>query len=1047
MKIYKTMENGVQIMEYDDTMASMIADMWNKSGDSWGGSNSVMTAAQVISNYSGGTYYNIFVAIDNDEAVGVCTFARYYNDADTTYVSVLNVRPDYHGKKVGKELVIACVNKTIEMGYPRVDIHTWAGNTKAVPLYKKCGFLWEDRGDTTHLSNYIPTVLKTELFSDFFTTADWYADSISTKNIEIKPDGIKINKFEVYGYSWTKDGKNLAVGFEKTGRRIRFVETDDYKIEFMAENHELAFGLNYNCTFKIENKSGNELNLKIVGKDDKGIKFEYAVEEKINEVSELNLNSTFYVEPIEKDIDIWKMHPCVLADVYINGKHVEFGLGIEPKYPLNVNVFEKRHGVTRPGIIQNVYINVKSMLPRTAQVEFSIPENNMTRFFDNNFNININPEEIVMLSLKEEILTCGYGKVDINYSITLDNGEKVNFSKPLHLINQSVDGSFSYETEHEYCIFNGLWKLGINKQSNFTFFHATAGHGYVNFRVPKFGKPYSDEFDLIKASDVRIYKRDNLMILEVDLESNNFKGVVLTKIYEFSASGVVSRHLKVINNSEKAISSLYLQEQIWSNVGRRCIFHYDGQFHEVKDNTAYAFGDIDSEKIDENWIFDNSVYNKSGVYWDKDYKPQAKWGDELIFEHEINELAPNTSFETKPFVYMSGVFTNVREFRNYVLGIDETIAPYTYSPLEINVNGYNPFINTNTDKIEVVIKNNRLKLYGGDIKFNSSDGLFNESIQTNPDKDIVEQNKFNLVLNKKSPGIYLTDIDFKFQIERYHKRVFFIADKSSKVTTDEQNGNYIVDNGKLCYKVAPEYSDAMYSLKYGDNEWLFSKYPNLEPYSWWNPFIGGIQINIWGMNASFLQREKRTAEFVTVKDNFGTEWTGIKTTVTINEFTEHKGLTYEQYYVTQPSLAVLCYFVRFINNTGGYKHIGYDTNTYISGKDNLSDIYGFVKTDEKEEYRAKMGDTWLGADRLVKISFEGKITRDEKLYVYTDHSRNNGGIGINSDINQCNIYFNGNTNSLFNNTTRTFRPVFYILTEKEITLDSVVDLEKVIFDI
>jgi len=1046
MKVYKTMENGVKIVEYDESLAAALADMWNKSGDSWGGDNSVRTAEQIIADFSSGAYFNVFVAVnENNEAVGLCSFDRYYKDADTTYVHVLNVRPDYHGKKVGKELVLACVNRTIELGYPRVDIHTWAGNTKAVPLYKKCGFLWEDRADTTHLSNYIPTVLSTELFADFFKTADWYNDS--TKVIEIKPDGVKINKFEVYGYSWQKDGKNLAVGFEKTGRRMRYIETDDYKIEFIAENHELAFGLNYNCIFKVENKSGKELNVKITGKNDKGIKFEYNSGECIvgrdTPGAPKEFNAEFYVEPVIEEIDIWRMHPCVLADVYINGKHAEFGLGIEPKFPLDVRFIEKRHTLIKPGMIENVYINVKSALSKKASVKFSVPENNMTKFIDNNFSVDVNPAEISMIAAKAEILNCGYAKLDINYSITLDDGNKVSFSRPLHLINQGLGNTFSYEMDNEYCAVNGLWKLSLSKRDNFTSFYKAVGDGYARFPMPKLGKPYTDEFNLSTPADVRIYKRDELMILEADYESIKFKGAVLTEISEFNASGVISRRHKIANKSDKSMQ-LYLQDGFWTSVARRSMFSYDGEIHEINDNTNYGFSDLHSEKIDENWIFDNSVNNKSGMYWDKEYKPTARWGDELLFEYDTGELAQGAVFETKPSVYMSGIFTDCKDFRNYVLGINEETVPYAVNPLDININNHNPFINTETAKINAVIKNNRFKIYSGDIKFTSPDGLFDESIQTNPEKEAVETNIFDLAINKKMPGIYLTELDFDFQLwKKNHKRALFVADKNAKILTDEKDGIYTIINGKLSYKVSPKYFAAVYSMKYGENEWLFSKYPVHEPYAWWNPFIGGINMNIWQMNANLTVREKMTAEFVAVRDNFGTEWTGIKSVVSINEFPDHKGLSYEQYYVTQPGLPVLCYFVKFINNTGGYKHIGYDMNAYISGKENLTDIYAHI-TNDNQDYDLRMGDAWGDSDNFIKVSYENKSKRDEKLYVYTDNGRNNGGIGVASDINQGGVWTNGNTN-IINGGSSVMRPVFFILTEKELTVHSIGDLDRIVF--
>ena len=253
MKVYKKLPDGTEIVEYEDSLAQAVADMWNKSGEGWGGSfdTGVYTAERVIAKRASGVFFNVYIAMKDGEALGYCSFNRYYKDADTGYVHLLNVRPDYHGKGIGKELVLMCVNETIARGLPRLDIHTWPGNTKAVPMYKKCGYFWEDRTDTTHLSNFIPTVLATELVRDFFKTADWYADS--TRKIEVKPDGKKVNKFELYEYEWEKDGAHLRVGFEKTGRRINLIETDDYRIELIAENHELAYGLSYPCKFVINN--------------------------------------------------------------------------------------------------------------------------------------------------------------------------------------------------------------------------------------------------------------------------------------------------------------------------------------------------------------------------------------------------------------------------------------------------------------------------------------------------------------------------------------------------------------------------------------------------------------------------------------------------------------------------------------------------------------------------------------------------------------------------------------------------------------------------
>jgi len=376
MKTYKTFPDGMQIVEYEDSLAPAIADMWNRSGEGWGGSfgGGVWTTERVVADSALNADFNVYIAMKNGEAIGYGALSRYYKDENTAYVRLLNVRPDYHGKKVGKELVLMCVNETIALGMPRVDIHTWPGNTKSVPLYKKCGFLWEDRTDTTHLCNFVPTVLSTGLTADFFEAADWYADS--TRKIELKPDGVKIDAFEFFEYAWEKDGRSLRVGFEKTGRRIQMVETDDYKIEMTADNHDLAFGLSYRCRFNVVNKTGKELDVDITAKSDGVISFDGAWSETVTD--DAIFEGTFHVGEIAEDLDPWRMHPCVLADVTVNGKHAEFGLGIEPKFPVIVSLTEKRK-VAKPGATDTVYINIENNLPRDAQLKFKIDENPLSR--------------------------------------------------------------------------------------------------------------------------------------------------------------------------------------------------------------------------------------------------------------------------------------------------------------------------------------------------------------------------------------------------------------------------------------------------------------------------------------------------------------------------------------------------------------------------------------------------------------------------------------------------------------------------------------------
>ena len=70
-------------------------------------------------------------------------FSKYQYDENTLYIRLLNVRYDLHGMGHWKKaLVCKCVERTKELGWPRLDLFTWLGNTKSLPLYKKMRILF-----------------------------------------------------------------------------------------------------------------------------------------------------------------------------------------------------------------------------------------------------------------------------------------------------------------------------------------------------------------------------------------------------------------------------------------------------------------------------------------------------------------------------------------------------------------------------------------------------------------------------------------------------------------------------------------------------------------------------------------------------------------------------------------------------------------------------------------------------------------------------------------------------------------------------------------
>jgi GNAT superfamily N-acetyltransferase len=1039
MKIYETLESGIKIVEYEPRLAESLAEMWNLSNDDWGGRSSLRTASQIINQHETASHFNSFVAMDGDIAVGYCSFGRYFGDANTLFIPLLGVRPDYQNKKIGKALVLQCVKRTIELNYPRLDLFTWPGNTSAMPLYKKCGFMWEDMPGTTHLSNYIPAILTTPLFAEFFTIADWYAHS--TRGLEILPDGVETNKFESLNYTWEKDGHMLAVGFERTGRQMRMIETDDYKIELMAHNHVLAFGLEYDCVFTIENKTGKELNIKINGKDEKNIRFNYSLDTQVTGRQEFH--AKFYVGEVDEIQSEWKVHPCLLADVEINGHAVTFGLGIETRFPIGVNLTSE-HVVAQVGTTVTTYINISSSLYEDAEVTLKIPENRLISISENPFTVNIPAKGRTSVKVMSTTLGIGFEPLKLECAAVLQNGAEFTFKTPLDLYMCDMTHAFSGADLYNYIICNGPWNFCLNKNENEGWVsHLTNGDGYGWFMPPKFGKPYDDEFTLIKPN-VKMYSHGTVMILEAEYVSEKFPGMAVTQIYTLTASGLVTRANKIENRAVVS-QQFMLQDEYYFGLGDRTIFSYKGEIvqnHSAPkvDTNIFGFNSVNPDYFDENWVFEASPANPKGYCWPGEYKPSIRWGSNITFEIAPGILAPGEVFETKPIIYTLGMFSNYNDFRNFARGSYNREVAIPSPPIEITLNKYNPFITETDTTLEVI--NNREQILGGTITV-SSENLFETA--TNPTEERVERNVFDISLNKSEniavAKVALNTTGFE---KDFYKAIFFPC---GEITKTRNENMYTVSNGEITFKANPSYGNVCYSLTDAKSrEWLLNQYPEHKPFAYWSPFFGGIGVTPPGMDNAAVLKEKITADFAQARDNFGNVWEGICLTTYINEYEWLKGSAYKAYFVTLPGLPLLCSFFQFENNTGEFRQEWVSTTAYFNPDENIKNVFVEMTDEHLREYRIRMGAESRGDTRYQNTAVI-KSSRNESLYLF--HCNKNNG--------KSNTLWGNNkiaAEAIFsmsayaeNGGIFTSSPSFYIITGKNLPPGSLDVLEKINFSL
>jgi len=1010
--------NNIKIVEYSDEIAEAVAKFQTISGEDWGGSQAVKTTEQVIAEHAVSSNLHTFIAMSEDEAVGYCTLTTFYKDIDTLYIGFLDVIPAYQSRKIGKELVLLCVDKTIELGYKRLDIHTWKGNTKAVPLYKKCGFLLQDRGDTALLNNYIPEIITNPYFSDYFANVHWYDDYQNDASI-LAPDEIKANKFGFYNYNWEKDGQKLTLGYEKYGKMIHLIETNEYKIEMHATNHELAFGMNYECSFTIHNKTDNDLEITITGNANEYIELDLNHQSKIND--KVVVEGQFLVKELGYKQDKFKPHPVVSASVTINNKTVAMGLGIDIKAPIKAKMINPKWQLSQIGTCETRYINFENGINEDITVRFE--------FENKNYVTEIRANAKASIKLEYQPTWLGHRKVETEYQVKTTT-DTINFKQPLDVINYGFGEPFSFETDEIYGLRNGMWQLDYHKEGN----SAVLSHAFMRFDIPYhcvrfmpviLGKPFVEEFEAM-IPVVKMYQENHEMILEIKNDSQKFRGISCTRVIKFDATGRTTSHL-FIENTTETDEHVFVVDNILHPLEPDTTFMFDGNVTTKNWGTE----DFDVNKFEENWLFTNSFGNLTfGFCWPTNYKFNSRWGEDFSFEVDCGIIKAGSTCVTQPVESHCGIFSDFQSFRAYAKKLSvEELAGITES-LEMVVNHYNPF--TQADVVSVEIKNQRSIALEGEIRVATATS---KTVRTDEN-----ENSFNVKIGNNIEKV-TTTFDLVSEKSEMSKTVF---KTTGEVTETQVEDSFIINNNAIEFKVDGNYSPGVYSLKTVDNnkEWLRNQYPNHAPYAWANPFLGGIFTIIGDMDTNMIINEKITTEFATKVDNFGNEWKGIVTTAYINKYEESEGAIYKSYFLTLPGVPVLCQYAEYYNGTGMMKTEEIGTYVHFDIDENLKNVLVDVTSKQKEKSTLRAGSVY--SEKLFDGVAKFYNTEEKSAYVVG----NMQGLNHFNDVVIDNKISCSTSNYEINvaaNETFTTRPEFVIVSEVELDAEMLADFKRIKF--
>lgn len=854
----------MKIIEYSDKYAALVADMWNKSNSSWGNDSSVKTPEEVIQQEAASGNIKLYLAMDNEEVVGYCSFSEYRGDEGASYLPLLNVRPDYHGKKVGKLLILKVLEDAIASKWPRFDLYTWSGNIKAMPLYKKCGFFWEKKNNTVHLMNFIPYLYQTEALNEYMSKLDWYNDSI--RKIDMNQDGELRGEFDMYRYDFKNDETYLSLEFERKGRGLTLIDTPEYRVEVKIDNQDLVFGESYEVLYELENKTDNPLNIKINGINNKNIEFDLQFEGEIT--SKEVVRGEFFVGKIEKLQEEGKTHPVVDADVYIDGKHANFRLAINPKYPIQTKI-----SLTENIMVLNReyvgYLELENNYNEDKEVSVTFKNTFVT--FKDVESVTLKAKEKRAISFTYELDQYGYYCEDLEVNVGTQT-----FKNKIKGIFNGYDNSFTVENDDIYGIVSGSSTLVFERAGRVLvpISDLTTDDSSSAIMPPEIGLPYTlelhnvdPEVEFVSDNEMRfIYESKEFANTKVILHASNYNGI-MNGYYELVNEGD-ERELKLLCNVWESLSFGYVP--------------YNGGILNINNFDGGGLSNLNQDMIDENWFFEDRF--NVGVIWEGDVKIN---GWKLAFETELTTLKKGESI-TSPKITWSTNHRNVEDFRQFA-GFMQRKEEIRY--FDLSVNGGNPFF---TEDYDVSFKNVR--------KYDLKGSMTIED-KTVDVFDVVKADQKNLAVS----------VELEDRFIDYDKKMFHVT---GDVELQVKDGVHVVNNGVLEFKADQRYADSIYSLKKDGIEWLDSNYPTPAERVWWGSWVGGLNYEGPRLTDVVKQKEEYTVEFATVTDNYGNEWSGIKTSLVVKNEPKLKGYMVENFYLTLPGVNVLMNVSKLTNNTG-----------------------------------------------------------------------------------------------------------------------------------
>ncbi len=933
-------EKGEPIVRYTPSMAAQAAEMFNAFNEIWPGGfrGGIPFDEQRVREWLDNTSAVAdLIAVDSDGTpVGYCGLYPHRRDAHAAYISLLGVHPKVLGKKFGKKLLLRVLEIAAEKGIQRVDLDTWSGNLRAVPLYKKVGLFWMP--DTSvYMQDYIPGLFQIYLAKEWFSHhPDWY--SCFKRDIAQAPDQNMVEGMEVYTYLFQAGEDRLCAEVDRYGWGFSALESvlagKKIAVRTRLRSHKIFMGIPNAFALEIVNETGKDYTVSLLVEPFKGLKWKepFPLSLTVQDGKSVKIEREFVVDSTAQVFKYDVASDVIKTRITLGDQSLDLVTGGKILPAVSISS-QSLYTIVPPGRETHVYLDITNNTERELKGKILIFIEGAEKSYRT-----------------EQFMLSGHEVEGLEFSLATSDSARIHATPTLDMEGQCTMPTFQHSVvadgkdlatlvkgpdEKELVVLTDCMAVRIKREGGSVRvgqrFHELEGKR-IDFEL---GPPFGISLDKSLFFDYEIVKEGSFLTIILTGDSIHLPGIRIKK-YIKVAPGLheAEFYVRLVNISH-ALKHVAGKVRTGEGEGirvnpfdadRRVFTPILGTIIESDPSTAFMSENMipqQPEQWNESWTAAQSLNRSdfSGWIWTPDNveKIGVFAGSLHKLESTTKVVNPGEQFEPTHvwYTFSHGSLNDVRNRWNQLVGKKEIPASEQYGQLEttppFRIDLEEPHIVERGTKSRRVLELFQATSYPlkGEIRLEVPpqwEGHFitGDKTETIPMPQPVPGGHVFLEIELSVPEdaqpLSVMQLNFKGELELdFDIPLLVVGRGEMKMHKDE--GLIEVSNGFLTFDVVTDIGGNLIRLEDSQKRSFFvDNYPEIKPRFFINYNIGGIQPMVFALDQDNPFTEPERASASTVEEGL---WKGVRVNWTVENQESLRGQNYTLTYLTLPGSPVV----------------------------------------------------------------------------------------------------------------------------------------------